>query len=143
MGGPDIRWIQRFEHFERALGHLRDAVNLAAQRPLSELEQQGSIKAFEYTHELAWNTLKDFLSGRGVLGLYGSKDAVRGAVRTGLIVDGELWLEMIQDRNSTIHGYDEAATARILQSVSSRYLSAFEALARELTSLRDSEEDPT
>ncbi|MEI8090629.1 MAG: nucleotidyltransferase substrate binding protein [Opitutaceae bacterium] len=59
MSKPDIRWLQRFQKFLMALSRLSAAVKLAAERPLSELEQQGLIQGFEYTHELGWNVLKD------------------------------------------------------------------------------------
>lgn len=65
MTEKDIRWIQRFHNFKKALGQLAEAVELAGQRDLSKLEKQGVIQAFEFTHELAWNTLKDFLESRG------------------------------------------------------------------------------
>ena len=103
MTTQDIRWIQRFSHFTKALSQLREAVALAQERPLSKLEEQGLIQAFEFTHELAWNTLKDFLGGRGVQNLYGSKDATREAFKTGLIENGEAWMDMIQSRNLTSH----------------------------------------
>ena len=57
----DIRWQQRFQNYQKALAQLQNAVTLARERPLSLLEKQGLIQAFEYTHELAWKTLKDFL----------------------------------------------------------------------------------
>ena len=57
----DIRWIQRFDNYQRALDALQEAVELSQQRALSKLEQQGLIQGFEFTHELAWKTLKDFL----------------------------------------------------------------------------------
>jgi hypothetical protein len=56
MKNPDIRWIQRFQNFKKAFQRLTDAAELAQQCPLSELEQQGLIKAFEFTHELPWTT---------------------------------------------------------------------------------------
>jgi hypothetical protein len=85
MTAQDICWIQRFNHFSKAFSKLSEAVQLAQQRPLSKLEEQGLIQAFEYTHELAWNTLKDFLESRGVRNLYGSADTTRKAFKTGLI----------------------------------------------------------
>ena len=76
----DIRWIQLFDNFKRAFARLSEASELADQRDLSDLERQGLIQAFEFTHELAWNTFKDFLSPRGSSQkLYGSKDATRAA----------------------------------------------------------------
>ena len=54
----DIRWEQRFSNYRKALNRLQKFIDKSE---LSELEEQGLIKAFEYTYELAWNTLKDFL----------------------------------------------------------------------------------
>ena len=85
MSTHDIRWIQRFNNFKKAFSQLNNAIELAKQRKLSELEQQGLIQTFEYTHELAWKTLKDFLGTRGVTKLYGSKDTTREAFKTGLV----------------------------------------------------------
>jgi nucleotidyltransferase substrate binding protein (TIGR01987 family) len=90
MNNEDIRWIQRFKHFIQAFGQLDCAVELANQRTLTELEQQGLIQCFEYTHELAWNTLKDFLESKGLQTLYDSKDTTREAFKRGLIDEGEV-----------------------------------------------------
>jgi nucleotidyltransferase substrate binding protein (TIGR01987 family) len=85
MSVKDIRWIQRFHNFGKALAQLAEAVDLAKQREFSKLEKRGVIQSFEFTHELAWNTLKDFLENRGAQDLYGSKDATREAFKAGLI----------------------------------------------------------
>lgn len=135
MSGEDIRWIQRFNHFIKALSQLKEAVELAEQRPLSKLEEQGLIQAFEFTHELAWNTLKDFLENRGVLNLYGSKDVTRWAFRTGLIENGEAWMDMVKSRNLTSHIYDEATTAQISSAIRGAYFTEFEALRIKLDKL--------
>lgn len=139
MSAQDIRWIQRFNHFVKALSQLTDAVQLAQQRPLSKLEEQGLIQAFEFTHELAWNTLKDFLEGRGVQNLYGSKDATRVAFKTGLIENGETWMGMINSRNLTSHTYDEATAAQIVAAIRNAYFAEFEALRVKLDELRREE----
>jgi len=136
MTTPDIRWIQRFNHFTKALSQLREAVALAQERPLSKLEEQGLIQAFEFTHELAWNTLKDFLEERGVQNLYGSKDATREAFKTGLIENGEAWMNMIQSRNLTSHTYDEAIAAEIASAIRATYFAEFEALRMKLEDLK-------
>jgi hypothetical protein len=78
MEKSDIRWIQRFENYIKAFSQLEEAILLANKRPLSNLEEQGLIQAFEYTHELAWKTLKDFLNYQGNQEIYGSKDATHG-----------------------------------------------------------------
>ena len=80
---------------------------LAKQRALSDLEQQGLIKAFEFAHELAWNTLNDFLESRGTAKIYGSKDATREALAKGLIEEGGVWMDMIKSRNETSHTYNK------------------------------------
>ena len=80
MTTPDIRWMQRLENVQRALATLQRAIDMGQSRPLSELEEQGLIQAFEVTHELSWLLLKDFLVDQGVAGISGSRDAVREAV---------------------------------------------------------------
>lgn len=135
----DLRWIQRFGSFQKALAQLREAVALAAKRPLSNLEQQGLIKAFEFTHELAWKTLKDFLESRGVTDLYGSRDTSREAFKQGLITDGQIWMEMIQSRNLTSHTYEECTAQQIAGAVITSYISAFEELLLKMQSLRPGE----
>ena len=136
MATQDIRWIQRFNHFTKALLQLKEGVVLAQERPLSKLEEQGLIQAFEFTHELAWNTLKDFLEERGVQNLYGSRDTTREAFKTGLIVNGQAWMNMIQSRNLTSHTYDEATAAEIVSAVRATYFAEFEALRIKLDGLK-------
>ena len=128
MSELDIRWIQRFNHFTHAFSQSRKAVDLAQQRPLSELEEQGLIQAFEYTHELAWKTLKDFLESRGVSNLYGSKDTTREAFKQGLLGNGETWMDMIKSRNLTSHTYNEETAQAIVQAICKSYFPEFNQL---------------
>ena len=69
----DIRWKQRFSNYKKALAQLTKFID---EDELNELEKQGLIKAFEYTHELAWNLLKDYLQDQGIQNITGSKDSV-------------------------------------------------------------------
>ena len=124
----DIRWQQRFDNFQRALQQLSAAVTLHAQRPLSDLERQGLIQAFEFTHELAWNVLKDYLEMEGIQGLVGSRSTVREAFKRGLIEDGEVWLDMIDKRNLSSHTYNESVALAIVDALVHRYHPAFLAL---------------
>lgn len=112
-------------HFLRALAQLEKAVQLANQRPLTELEEQGLIQAFEYTHELAWNVLKDFLEAQGLGPLYGSRDSTREAFRRGLIENGEAWMEMIRSRNLTTHTYNQDIARDIAQRILTGYFAEF------------------
>lgn len=136
----DIRWIQRFNNYKKAFGQLRDAVELSESRELSVLEKQGLIQAFEYTHELAWKTLKDFLLSRGVQNIYGSKDATKEAFGLNIISDGETWMAMITSRNETSHTYDEERVNAIVESVIHRYFDAFEQLLKKLETLQNEEQ---
>ena len=138
--GEDIRWIQRFANYKRALSQLRNAVELMEERELSILEKQGVIQSFEYTHELAWKTLKDFLEYRGTTGIYGSRDATRKAFALGLIDDGEVWMEMIKSCNLTSHTYDERTADEIIVLVKDLYFHQFEKLSIKLEEL-EKEED--
>ena len=137
MSTPDIRWIQRFENFKRANAQLRRAAVLAGERKLSELEQQGLIQAFEFTHELAWNTLKDFLELNGVTELYGSVKATRSAFARGLIENGEAWMEMITSRNRTVRAYDQATADQIAADILSNYVAEFAKLEQRLLALEE------
>jgi nucleotidyltransferase substrate binding protein (TIGR01987 family) len=131
----DIRWMQRFDNYGRALKTLRNAAELAAQRPLSELEQQGLIQGFEFTHELAWNLLKDFLEAQGITGLIGSRDAIRTAFKNGLLADGETWMEMIKARNLSSHTYQLELAHRIATDILIRFYPAFVALEQKMQNL--------
>ena len=139
MSTQDIRWIQRFNHFGKALSQLQEAVTLAQQRSLSKLEEQGLIQAFEFTHELAWNTLKDFLENRGVQNLYGSKDSTREAFKQGLVENGQAWMEMINSRNLSSHTYEEATASQIVAAIRSTYFAEFGALSSKLEKLKKEE----
>ena len=87
MNKQDIRWQQRFENFQNALGELTEAVELYQHRPLSKLEKQGLVKAFEFTHELAWNVMKDYFEYQGKTSIMGSRDATREAFNRGMIME--------------------------------------------------------
>ena len=139
MTSHDIRWRPRSSNYRRALARLGEAVELSGQRPLSDLERQGLIQAFEFTHELSWKTLKDFLASRGIEELYGPRDTTREAFAQGLITDGEAWMEMIRHRNLSTHTYDEATVQEIVTAVVSRYIGAFQELE---TRLQDWERRP-
>lgn len=128
----DIRWKQRFHNYRQALQTLSEAIELAQQRPLSKLEKQGLIQGFEFTHELGWNVLKDYLESKGYTGLIGSRDATRLAFKNALIADGEAWMEMIKDRNLTSHTYKLELAERMVQDIAQRYYPAFVALAATL-----------
>ena len=129
----DIRWIQRFDNFQRALKQLEMGFELMDTRELNELEKQGFIQAFEYNFELAWNVIKDFYQYQGVTNIQGSRDAFRLAFERGLISDGEIWMDMIKKRQLTVHTYNEAVATEILDAIIDDYYHQFVALKDVLT----------
>jgi nucleotidyltransferase substrate binding protein (TIGR01987 family) len=121
----DIRWKQRFQNFQKAFLLLEKAVLQHTEIGLSELEKQGLIQRFEFTHELAWNVLKDYFEYQGNTNITGSRDATREAFSKGLIVNGEGWMEMIKSRNKSSHTYNEEVANEILQNVIDSYYNLF------------------
>lgn len=132
----DIRWQQRFVNYQKALAQLRQFIG---KETLNELEEQGLIQCFEYTHELAWKTLKDFIESRGGADIFGSKDATRQAFKLGLIDKGETWMAMIQDRNQTSHTYNIDTAKAIVTNIKEQFFSLFEALENKLKTLQNDE----
>lgn len=133
----DIRWKQRFSNFSIALQTLTEAIELAQQRPLSKLEKQGLIQGFEFTHELGWNVLKDYLENQGFTEIIGSRDATRTAFKNALIADGDTWMDMIKARNQTSHTYNVDLAESISQDILQRFYPAFVALTATLSQLQN------
>lgn len=136
--GQDIRWKQRFSNYTRAFQSLTEAVALSQQRELSALEQQGLIQSFEFTHELAWKMLKDYLEYQGVNNIVGSRDASRVAFQNALIQDGEVWMQMIAARNQTSHTYNLKVAQSVVESILNRFYPAFNQLAGKFGDLASS-----
>lgn len=139
MENEDTRWLQRFSNYQKALAQLNDAVSLSQSRELSLLEKQGLIKAFEFTHELAWNLLKDYLTYQGNQEIRGSRDAFREAFKVGLIHNGEVWMETIKARNITTHTYDEIVVQRAFETIVHDYILLFQDLLTEFEKIKTKE----
>ena len=136
----DIRWKQRFDNYLRAFQSLIEAVELSQVRALSTLERQGLIQGFEFTHELAWNLLKDYLTHQGFTDLIGSRDATRLAFKNALIADGEAWMDMIKAPNLSSHTYNPEVAASIEQDILTRFYPAFCALKETFSALNAHQE---
>jgi nucleotidyltransferase substrate binding protein (TIGR01987 family) len=139
MTEQDVRWQQRLSNYQKALTQLSDAVSLAQERNLSNLEEQGLVQAFEYTHELAWKTLADYLQCQGYTDLFGSKDTVRKAFSVGLLVQGDVWMDMIKSRNQTSHTYNQEVVDEIVAAIRTQYCKEFLVLQETLKRLKDAE----
>ncbi|HIJ81861.1 MAG TPA: nucleotidyltransferase [Desulfuromonadales bacterium] len=136
MTPHDVRWIQRFNNYSKALAQLTRFIEKGE---LNEFEQQGLIQAFEYTFELAWNTIKDYFEAQGEVSILGSRDAFRLAFRRGLIGNGETWMSMVTSRTLTSHTYNEETAEKIAGDVASLYFPEFVALHGRLAELKETE----
>jgi len=135
----DIRWIQRFENYKKAIKQFNDAIELSQERELSLLEKQGLIQAFEFTHELAWNLLKDYLEYQGYQDIRGSRDAIKKALSVDLIEDGEVWIQTIKARNITSHAYDESLVQDAANTIINDYSKIFNRLAHKFEAIQKRE----
>ncbi len=131
----DVRWLQRFENFQKAFHQLEKFI--IKSQYLNELETQGLIQCFEYCYELAWNTIKDFYENQGESNIQGSKDAIRLAFKRGLISDGEGWMQMLADRNQTSHSYDENLAQSIRHNIQTNYFTLFLELINNLKKIEN------
>ena len=118
----EIRWHYRFRNFSRAFALLREALEGEVEA-LSQLEREGVIQRFEYTFELAWNLLKDRLEYDGVaLPTVTPRHVIRQAFQARLIQDGDVWIDMLTDRNLMSHTYDFAKFEVVIRKIQRQYL---------------------
>lgn len=131
MDKQDIRWQQRFKNYQKALRQLEKFLK---ETDLNEMEEQGLIQAFEYTYELAWNVIKDYLNYQGITDIIGSRDAFRIAFNRELISDGSIWMSMIESRIKSSHTYNEEIVKEILKEIREQYFKLFMQLETKLNS---------
>jgi nucleotidyltransferase substrate binding protein (TIGR01987 family) len=125
---PDIRWRQRFENFDRALGLLREAL-ADGQENLSPLEQEGAAQRLEYTLELAWKCMKDYLEDSGVsISPATPRQVIKEAFVAKIITDGQTWINMLNHRNLLSHTYDFAVFEEAIRATADHYLLTLQSL---------------
>jgi len=131
----DIRWEQRFSNYIKAVDKLSQSVKYIHENfnteesledeVLDEMIKEGLIQRFEYTHELAWNVMKDYAEYQGNPDIGGSRDASREAFQLKLVTNGHLWMDMITSRNKTSHTYNEETANEIYNKILKEYYPAF------------------
>ena len=125
----DIRWIQRFQNFDRAFLLLRSALEERGLEQMSEQEKEGLIQRFEYSYELAWKTMKDYLEEQGtIINPVTPRNVIKEAFSAQIIADGQVWVDMMLHRNLLAHTYDFSKFKEVLDAVVERYLDAQEQL---------------
>ena len=135
----DIRWLQRLENYSRALRKLEEAVEIVNQNfdsPNIDLLKEGLIQRFEFTHELAWKVMKDYLEYQGYSDIKGSRDAFRKSLAVG-IIESPLWIDSIQTRNITSHTYDEEISNTVIEKIISVYFPLMKQFESTMIRLKD------
>lgn len=133
----DIRWEQRFLNYSKVLAQLEKFV---VKKDLNEMEEQGLIKSFEYTYELAWKTLQDLLKEKGFKDIIGPKPVIQQCFQLGYIEDGEGWVKMHNSRNLTSHTYDEESVGEIIKAIRNEFIVLFKSLRAKLEVERSGEQ---
>lgn len=137
----DIRWKQRLENYKKALDKLSEAVEFVSDESnlsgtaITNISKAGLIQCYEFTMELAWNVMKDYLTEDGVKNLSGSKDAIRNSFSYGLIEDGQLWIDMLGDRNLVSHTYNEGVANNLANDIIHKYYSLFVKFGKKMEEL--------
>ncbi len=121
----DIRWKQRFSNFEKAYLSLIEAQKTLEDEPENNFIQDSLIQRYEYTMELAWKTMKDYLENEGFMDVTSPKKAVRKAFQERIIKDGPAWITALDDRNKTSHAYDENMANEVVQSIIEQHIPIF------------------
>lgn len=124
----DIRWKQRFQNFERSFLFFSKSCKYES---YDELQGAGLVQSFEFTFELAWKTLKDYLQEQG-LEVQFPREVIKQAFATQLIKDGKLWIEMLDKRNQLTHTYNQEQAKRAVQTIRGTYFSPIEQVYREM-----------
>ena len=127
----DVRWKQRFQNFEKAYLFLKKGTELAS---LDDLQAAGLIQAFEFTFELAWKTLKDYLEQMGMSPRF-PREVIKQAFQSELIANGELWLEMLERGNELSDTYDEAVAKKTVTNIREHYFPGLQQVYEKLKNI--------
>ena len=125
MDNNDIRWIQRFKNFDKAIFHLENALQII--NP-DITQKAGIIQFFEISFELAWNMIKDYLEEQGFTDIKSPRTALKKAFEIGVIENGHDWMDLLQDRNLTSHIYDEQKATEMELLIKHKYFPILKAL---------------
>lgn len=129
MSNKEIRWKQRFENFEKAFNELKEAT----EKPeLSKLERAGLVQTFEFTFELAWKTLKDFLESEGVTA-QSPRETIQKGFSSSYISDGHLWIDALEKRNLLAHTYSEELSLKAVSLIKDSYFQILEKFHKDFT----------
>lgn len=127
----DIRWKQRFSNFKKAFIQLTEFIE---KKELNKFEIQGLIQCFEYTFELAWKTMKDYLEQEG-FEVKSPRSTIQTAFQIQLVTDGHSWIDALEKRNLMAHTYDEEKAAEAEVLIRNKYYTIIKELCFKLEGL--------
>ena len=120
------KWQNRFINFEKSYNVLTHDIEIFIankdNKTTYSLLRAGLIHIYEHTLELSWKTLKDYLEEQSITEINSPKAVIRTAFNNGFIKDGDLWLEMLDDRNIVAHEYDESKADILCNEIINRYV---------------------
>lgn len=123
--------LQKMKNYKNALAQLEVAVARYQAAPEDTLYRDGLIQRFEFTVELAWKSLKEYLEDQGmVLSIASPRGILKEAFAAGVIQDSAAWNEILTARNLTSHMYDEATANAIAGQICANFLSPLQSLLR-------------
>ena len=117
----DIRWKQRFENLDKAYNKFLLVVEAIEKEPENEIYQMALVQAFEFVYELSWKTVKDYLLASGIQDANLPRDVIKKGFHYKIIKDGQLWIDMMLDRNILSHTYNEQKAKEIAKKICSEY----------------------
>lgn len=123
----NLRWIERFENFEKAKKNLSIAKDYIAQNGITDIAIMALVQAFEITFELAWKTQKDYLEYNGIK-VNTPRETIKEAFQSNIIEDGQIWIDMMESRNKTSHTYNVEFANQLAHEILEKYIPQFENL---------------
>ncbi len=123
----NLRWIERFENFEKAKKNLSIAKDYITQNGITDIAIMALVQAFEITFELAWKTQKDYLEYNGIK-VNTPREAIKEAFQSNIIEDGQIWIDMMESRNKTSHTYNVEFANQLAHEILEKYIPQFENL---------------
>ena len=127
------RYEERKEDLKKATQRLGEAIK----EPDTELAIDGTLHRFEFTFELAWKTMKDYLENQGIISKIGSpREVIKESFANRLIDDGEMWINMMLSRNALSHLYDEEQSREIYNEIKNKYIFEFQKLIKKLDNIQ-------
>lgn len=122
----------KLNNFRSALQRLKEAVYELEKSITNDIVRDGVIQRFEFTYELAWKTTKEYLEDLGIVDTNSPKAVIKEAFAQKLILNEDIWLLMLRDRNMTSHVYKEEMAQEIADRIRKSYVKEFEDLFNQM-----------